>query len=267
MASSQSTGIAASEPAHRPSDWLWVLVGVLVLVVGGCVAAQAWIRSLGQTSAAAVSSPDPSPSGLPAGRTLDGQFNVIVRPPVQGIEPLVVEERGALPVRAGGIMSLEVLLNQPAFVYCIWLDCEGKVLPLYPWNTDLLEVKDINQPPPMRQPARVVYSPLLGYGWKFGNRGGVETVILLARRTPLEEATQLGALLGQPPPPPAMRLKDELLMLGLHGRDCSPSVLLARNRGDDQEAQAADEPLHKLLVRLGEHFELVRAVRFAHQGE
>ena len=34
-----------------------------------------------------------------------------------------------------------------------------------------------------------------------------------------------------------------------------------------QKVRAADEPLRALLVRLHDHFELIRVVRFAHEGE
>ena len=42
------------------------------------------------------------------------------------------------------------------------------------------------------------------------------------------------------------------------------STIGARNREAESEAQAADEPLKQLMLRLANEFELVRAVRFAH---
>ena len=56
-------------------------------------------------------------------------------------------------------------------------------------------------------------------------------------------------------------------VLGLGAGSDSVSTLLASNRGPEEEARAADEPLRALLVRLRGHFELIRAVRFAHEGE
>ena len=70
-----------------------------------------------------------------------------------------------------------------------------------------------------------------------------------------------------PLPPASMRNREELVVLGVSRGADSVSILLAKNRGDEQEALAAEEPLRTLLLRLGEHFELIRAVRFAHQGE
>src|SRR5947209_14585416 len=110
-------------------------------------------------------------------------------------------------------MTVEVHYNQPAFTSLVWLDGEGQAIPLYPWNYDSIEVKDLNQPPPTRRPSKVVISPTLGTGWKFGQQGGLETVLLLARRTPLSEGTRLGALLGTVPTA-KVRRRDEVAVLG-----------------------------------------------------
>jgi hypothetical protein len=146
----------------------------------------------------------------------------------------------------------------------VWLDSQGKVVPLYPWNYDSLDVTDIDEPPPARRPARVVISPTLGTGWRFGQASGLETVLLLARRTPLEAETRLGALVPRLPPAP-MRRRDEVAVLGLDNGADSVTTLLALNRGGEAEARAADESLRAMLVSLREHFELIRAVRFAHE--
>jgi hypothetical protein len=203
------------------------------------------------------------PNEVPLG-PLDGKLLVYVRPLSRGVQSRPFEEKGALPVRAGGIMSLEVQLNQPAFAYLIWLDSEGQVLPLYPWNTKELEIKDIDQPPPLRRAAKLIYSPLLGGGWTFGSQGGLETVLLVARRTPLPEATKLGPLLAPIPPPAKLRHPEELVVFGCDQSATTVSTLLAKNRGNETEAALADEALRELLLRLAPHFEFVRAVRFAH---
>jgi serine/threonine protein kinase len=45
-------------------------------------------------------------------------------------------DTGALPVRNGESVHLEVQLNQPAFIYLLWVDGEGHVQPLYPWDPE-----------------------------------------------------------------------------------------------------------------------------------
>jgi hypothetical protein len=44
-------------------------------------------------------------------------------------------------------------------------------------------------------------------------------------------------------------------------------VILDRERGLGKKAQEIDEPLVQLMERLQEDFELIRAVRFAHDGK
>ncbi len=76
-------------------------------------------------------------------QTLDGSLIVLVRTSERGVESIPIEKAGALPVRANGIMSLEANFSQPACAYFVWFDCEGRWLPLYPWNYDTLEMTDI----------------------------------------------------------------------------------------------------------------------------
>jgi hypothetical protein len=192
-------------------------------------------------------------------------LTVLIRP-ADSRDFLVVEEPGAVPVRAGAAMGLQVNYNQPMFSYLVWLDSQGQVVPLYPWNNDRVEVADANEPPPVRIASKVVMSPGLGTGWTFGPRGGVETVLLLARRTALGKDTHLGSLLGSLPPT-SMRSRGEVAVLGLDRGSEAASTLLALNRGTEEEARAVDQPLLARLEQLRDHFELIRVVRFAHEGE
>jgi hypothetical protein len=206
-------------------------------------------------------------SGLlsqPAGPPLTGELTVVIRPADSG-DMLTVEEPGAVPVRSGAWMSLQVNCNQPLYTYLIWLDSQGQVVPLYPWNNERVEVVDADQPPPVRIPAKVVISPATAAGWRFGRQGGMETVLLLARRSPLPEDVKLGSLLGSLPPA-RVRLRDEVAVLGLD-RGGGVASLLARGRGPEEEAREADRPLLERLERLRDQFELIRVVRFAHEGE
>lgn len=249
-------GPAPSPPTEsnpRPQNRRpWLLLAVLVLLAGGAALAYWWPRS------------DPTrPSG---DQPLTGKLNVIVRSPERAVEPLQVEEPNALPVRAGGIMSLEVQLEQPACAYLVWIDTEGQVVPLYPWNHETIEVRDVNAPPPARKASKTINNPPIGGGWKFGKKGGVETVLLLVRREPLDPGVRLGPLVGSVPPP-KLRHRNEVAVLGLDRGADSVSTILAQNRGPDDEVRAIDEPLRAAMLRLRDHFELIRAVRFAHAEE
>jgi hypothetical protein len=55
----------------------------------------------------------------------------------------------------------------------------------------------------------------------------------------------------------------EAAVLRLDRGDPTATALLASSRVED-EAQVVDEPLLRLMGRLREQFEVVRAVRFAH---
>jgi hypothetical protein len=237
---------AAVQPSRRP--WLWLL---LALLAAGGLLGGWWGGLLDR------------PRDVP----ISVNFIVAVRPSGRAQNLLGVEEPGAVPVRADGWMSLEAYFNQPACPYLVWFDCEGRVVPLYPWNDDTIDVTDFNQPPPLRRPTKLVISPMtIGSGWRFGRRGGLETMLLLARRTPLEQGTRLGALL-EPLPAGAVRQPNEVAVLELSGAGRSVTALLSLNRGADDAARAVDEPLRARMVKLRDHFELVRAVRFAHEGE
>ncbi len=75
------------------------------------------------------------------------QLTVLVRPPDRHSNPFRSAQPGAVPVQSGGAMCLDVNLNHRPRVF-VWIDSEGQVLPLYPWNNESLEIKDINHPPP-----------------------------------------------------------------------------------------------------------------------
>ena len=163
-------------------------------------------------------------------------------------------------------MALDVHVNQPVFSYLVWLDGQGRVVPLYPWNFDRPDVTDIEQPPPKRIPTNILMSPPPGSGWDFGEQGGMETVLFLIRKTPLPEGTSVGKLIGDLPSPVPVREPAELAVFEVKDKAKSVTTVVSQARGDQAAAKAADEPLKAMLLRLSPHFDLVRAVRFAHVG-
>jgi hypothetical protein len=239
--------VAASSPYQTP----WLLLAAIAVFAGGGVAVALWFGWPGQ------------PGVGPSGGRLDGKLTVLVRPPDRNVEPVSVEEPGAVPVQTGGAMCLDAQLNQPAFVYFVWLDSAGNVLPLYPWNNERLEVTDINEPPPVRRATKLVFSPLLGSNWTFGEGAGTEVVLLLARRTPLPTDIKLAELLT--PLACESQQTSKVTILGLDGGAKSVAVLLPAASAARPQTLAAADPLGRLILRLGQHFELVRAARFAHE--
>jgi hypothetical protein len=188
-----------------------------------------------------------SPKPKTTTKPVAGSLNVLVRPPDRMIEPIPVSDPGALPVQSGGAMTIDVELDEPAFIYLVWANSAGEILPLYPWNNETLDVKDISQPPPVRRGTKRIFSPLLGRSWAFGNRSGIETIILLVRHTALPENLQLATLLNSPPTSKLDNPTD-LIKLRIQNPDGTK---------DNSALAAFLEPLSK-------HFDLIEAVQFTH---
>ena len=98
--------------------------------------------------------------------------------------------------------------------------------------------------------------------------GGLETALLLVRRTPLAEGTNLAAQIGRLPASP---LRSELEIAKRGGDEGQPLVALKvdMNRSIDDVTEKIDDPLLQLMERLKTQykFDVIKAVRFAYRGE
>jgi hypothetical protein len=252
-----------NNPAAQVSDtegasaWLrrirWLLLGVLILALAG---GSLWFGRPGFGNA----------------KSFDGKLNVLVRPPDRSMEPIAIELAGALPVQSGGAMCVDAHLSQPGFMYLIWLDSEGQVLPLYPWNNETLEVKDADQPPPQRRATNLVFSPLLGRTWTFGELPGAESVLLLARRTPLPADIKLASLISsakrEPRAPQSQTSESSaksVTFIRLTRSSTDVSVVEDGKERDDMVTYS-QEPLLSILTHLKPHFDFIHAAQFTHAG-
>src|SRR5262249_22173894 len=102
--------------------------------------------------------------------------------------------------------------------------------------------------------------------WPLDDRDGLETVLLLARRTPLPREVDLGELIGAPPPAQLRDEREWATRGGDEGQEVN-CLDLGAHRGIQEAARRIDDPLLRILGRLREHFEVIRAVRFAHKGK
>jgi hypothetical protein len=177
---------------------------------------------------------------------------------------------GTLPARPGDQIRAEVKLNQPAHIYLLALDGQGEVTPLYPWHRDGKPLDStIADPPPLVPPQRELVWPSResGMGLPLDDRSGLETILLLARRTPLSGNVRLASLVGPLPLPKApLGHPEEFVLRGSGGSASAEALRVDQHRGFKPELAKIDEPLEQLLGRLRPAFELLRAVRFAHQG-
>jgi serine/threonine protein kinase len=174
-----------------------------------------------------------------------------------------IQDSGALPLRPGEGIRVGVELSEPAFVYLVWIDSDGRATPLYPWA----EGQKLNEMPPEAPRRKEVYSPAdAKVLWRLeGENSGLETILLLARRDPpLGANVNLAGLIKLPPTPLSPNQKREFV---IHGLDNGwPLEKQHREiRRPEAEIRVVDAPFETMLNRLGAHFEVVRAVRFAYE--
>jgi hypothetical protein len=164
----------------------------------------------------------------------------------------------ALPVLAGEEVHAQARFDRPAFAYLLRIDPAGTAAPLWPWTAGPAAAA-LADPPPVLGPVEEVHSPAdPRRGWPAGGRSGLETVVLLARRSPLPAEVSLAALVERLPPAKLRRPQEAgLFGTGLPG----PAEVIPAG-----ELSAADIALGQLLGRLREHFDLVRAQRYAIWG-
>lgn len=242
--------------AAEASPWnrrlLCATVVVLLLLVGWW-AAPAW-RSL--RAAAAVGT-------LP----LRGSIDLFVWNPAdphrQGAS---LGDPQTLPLRDGDRVRLTVDLNRPAYVYVVWLDASGDWSPIYPWKKGSWS----ELPAHSTAQVNVGLPEESGVGWPIRvPRSGMETLVLLARATPLPDAVPVGELLRALPRTPlpqrthAMWFQEDKLQ--------SADPLGDLRQPELKRPVAIHDDLLKLqrqlVDKLQPHFELIRAVSFPVGGE
>jgi hypothetical protein len=182
-----------------------------------------------------------------------------------GVDP------GALPARPGDRIRAEVRLNQPAYLYLLALDAQGDVTPLYPWHRDDRQLdRTLADPPPAVPPQAELTWPSeeSSQGLPLDDRSGLETIVLLARRTPLPAGVSLAERVGRLPLAASpLGHGEEFVLRGGDAGQSFDALRLDQHRGFQKALGDIDEPLEQLLGRLRGDFELLRAVRFAHLGQ
>jgi predicted Ser/Thr protein kinase len=232
-----------------------------LVLLGSLVFAQVWHRPDHITS---QNHHMMIPTARPAPGALEGDLTVRVWSEAGGKRGLKIDEPGALPLLAGEKVHLQAQVNQPAHLYLFWLDSQGHVSLLYPRDDGKFGSR------PSGDSAReTVHSPeALDEGHRMSGPGGLETVLLLARRTPLPAGTDLAGLIGPLPSSP-LRDVQEVAVRGFDEGQLIGALRLVQHRGIDEQADKIDDPLLQLMERLRTQndFVVIKAVRFAYQGE
>lgn len=105
-----------------------------------------------------------------------------------------LEAHGVLPLQPRDTLRIEVEVNRPAYLYLIWIDAEGKPIPLFPWRPGTWEDGSLRE-----HPLKEVSLPEEGGGWPMEGVSGMETLLLLARETPLPADVSLPTVLDALP--------------------------------------------------------------------
>jgi predicted Ser/Thr protein kinase len=242
---------------------LGVLSGVCGLVLLGSLV---FARVGGRPDLTAWPGPQPPiPTAPPAPGSLVGDLTIRVwSKEGGGKRGLKIDEPGALPLLAGERVHIEARLNRPAHAYLLWLDGQGHASLLYPRDDG-----KFGSGPPGGPARETFHSPAaLDEGHRMTGPGGLETVLLLARRTPLPPGIDLAGLVGPLPSSP-LRDEREFATRGFDEGQPTGGLGVGLHRGIAAEADGIDDPLLQLMERLRKQhdFEVIKVVRFAYRGE
>jgi hypothetical protein len=150
------------------------VAAMLLLVLGG---AAVWALRRPDPGEAA---PLPVPSAI---ETQKGWVDIrIWRPQQGGAIKRRLSDPGALPLYQGDQYRIEAKVTAPAFLYLFWVDTDGDAYPVYPWKTGEWGTR-----PAQEKPVREIsLPPQTGDAFDINDdRKGMETLLLLARATPL----------------------------------------------------------------------------------
>ena len=168
---------------------------------------------------------------------------------------LSLSDAGALPLRIGDQMRVEATANRPSFLYLVWIGADGVAHPVYPWRGG-----DWADRPTEKPVSRLSLPDDPTQGWPMDGPSGVETLLLLARHTPLPGDVDLPTLLDGLPhfssddPHSLIRLGEDPPR---RANDRAPR--LSSPETIDDASLAAQQFLEE---RLGKRFDSVKAIGF-----
>jgi hypothetical protein len=184
--------------------WLAAAAALVLVGVGGYFVLKPPPRpgppppvASGDGPPATVPPSNEKPALLPA---LRARLDVRIWKKEDETKGLALRDEGALPLRAGDWMRVEVRTNRPAFLYLIYLDANGEGSPMYPWRKYQW---DDRPPERKRTELNLPDDPQAGEGKPLeAGPSGIEAVLLLARDEPMsaEEIGQLRQVFARVPP-------------------------------------------------------------------
>jgi hypothetical protein len=238
------------------------------------VALVGWLRYGGRPDApkeaaawkgdGSVNAPDrPTPVVPVAADPLKGDIDIRINDPGNPRRRnLFLDDPGAMPMRPGDEFRIEAELNRPAYLYVLWIVTDGRVLPVYPWKPGHWEDRPDQEHPVARlqRPARLTRWYKVPEG-----KPGMETLVLLARETPLPREVDLRKELGDLRPQVAQERKATAWFENGH------AVRNRRGRAGRFDETWREDPVlqtqQRIRERLGGHFAYTLAVSFGNQGK
>jgi hypothetical protein len=165
------------------------------------------------------------------------------------------------------VVRIQADLNRPAYVYLLMIETTGRVTPVYPWQqgswgsrprTD----KAISK---LRLPEQLTPEGELGGFEVAEGQSGMETLVLLARETPLPREVDLRRMLAGMPVQRAQSLRS---VVWFSNGQVDATGLRSFKSFDPKRI---DDPVlqtqARLVRQLGEHFPCIRAVSYALLGQ
>ena len=205
------------------------------------------------------------PRHAPAVEPLRGSVDVLLWDPQNASRRGVgIRDAAARPMHRSDQIRVKVAMNRPAYVYLLWVGGDGKVAPVYPWRPG-----DWRNRTEQEQPIdHLSLPPEQDRGWPMGGGAGMETIVLLARDTPLPPTVDLeSAAAGLQP----QKVQSPDALVEFEGGHPVTESMDHTRAPLFFDSQRIDDPLLQnqqlLEERLGRHFQFISAVSFANRGE
>jgi hypothetical protein len=262
---------ARPEPAPSASRWppqpvfltrrLFLAAGGLagVLAVGG-VAGWWWL------------SPGNRPPGnRPPLPPFKGYIDIVMTRPGDAVRQRIrLDDPASRPLQVGDQVRVIAKVYRPGYLYVLWIDAQGEVLPVYPWlkgdwkrrrQEQALAGLDL---PEESETGGIPIEP----DAQGKNPQGMESLLLLVRETPLPGEVDLAKLLAGLEPQERAKEEDLLAVAWFENGQVVQNE--KERKPNLKDIREADNPLLRLQrtlhERLSKHFAYTRAVMFGNRA-
>ena len=189
---------------------------------------------------------------------------LVIRPDFEGGDiPVPLRDPRAMPLRPGDHFKIVAEIEPPAYLYLFWVDETGAGVPVYPWAVGQWGTRLVEEKPLSRLEVK---APNGNWLKVTGEKAGMETVLMLARPTPLakDDGVIQGWFAGLKPLP----LRGEKARVWFENFDLLRNDA-ARSFSYDDDLTKDGSPLGLqglLRRRIGAEAGFSRAISFARLG-